>query len=139
MIKHLLFSEIGKYLFFGVLATIVYFVTRTVTFEMFSSAISSSILASSISILFAFFTNDFFVFNQQTNGRLKRLIKFFMARLFTLFLDMLLAWLLVDKYPSILGVFVHNNITSINLLEILISQTSIIILNYIISKFLIFE
>ena len=118
-------SEIGKYLFFGILATIVYFVTRTVTFEIFSSAILSSILASSISILFAFFTNDLFVFTQQTNGRLKRLIKFYMARLFTLFLDMLLAGLLVDKYPSILGVFVHNNMEAINLLESFRSQTSI--------------
>ena len=118
-------SEIGKYLFFGILATIVYFVTRTVTFEIFSSAILSSILASSISILFAFFTNDLFVFTQQTNGRLKRLIKFYMARFFTLFLDMLLAGLLVDKYPSILGVFVHNNMEAINLLESFRSQTSI--------------
>ena len=118
-------SEIGKYLFFGILATIVYFVTRTVTFEIFSSAILSSILASSISILFAFFTNDLFVFTQQTNGRLKRLIKFYMARLFILFLDMLLAGLLVDKYPSILGVFVHNNMEAINLLESFRSQTSI--------------
>ena len=132
-------SEIGKYLFFGILATIVYFVTRTVTFEIFSSAILSSILASSISILFAFFTNDLFVFTQQTNGRLKRLIKFYMARLFTLFLDMLLAGLLVDKYPSVLGVFVHNNMEAINLLESFRSQTSIIILNYIINKFFIFE
>ncbi|ARI60664.1 GtrA family protein [Streptococcus salivarius] len=138
-INNILLSETIKYLFFGVLATIVYFITRTITYLIFDSAIFSSVIASIISILFAFFTNDIFVFNQSSQKRIKRLIKFFIARLFTLLLDMFFAWFLVDKYPNILGVLVKHNIQIVNILESFISQFFIIVLNYIISKFLIFK
>lgn len=138
-LKNFLFSETGKYILFGILATIVYFLMRNITYIIFYSAILSSVFASITSILFAFFTNDFFVFTQSSYGRLKRLIKFIIARLFTLILDMFLAWLLVDKYPDILGTLVKNNMQAINLLESLIAQFSIIVLNYILSKFLIFK
>ena len=138
-INNILLSETIKYLFFGVLATIVYFITRTITYLIFDSAIFSSVIASIISILFAFFTNDIFVFNQSSQKRIKRLIKFFIARLFTLLLDMFFAWFLVDKYPNILGVLVKHNIQIVNILESFISQFFIIVLNYIISKFLIFN
>ncbi len=137
--KNFLFSEVVKYIFFGILATIVYFATRTTTFAIFDSAVLSSIIASILSILFAFFTNDFFVFDQPSNGRIKRLMKFFVARIFTLFLDMFLAWLLVDKYPNVIGNFVQDNMHSINLVESFISQVAIIILNYIISKLFVFK
>ena len=132
-INNILLSETIKYLFFGVLATIVYFITRTITYLIFDSAIFSSVIASIISILFAFFTNDIFVFNQSSQKRIKRLIKFFIARLFTLLLDMFFAWFLVDKYPNILGVLVKHNIQIVNILESFISQFFIIVLNYIIS------
>ena len=138
-INNILLSETIKYLFFGVLATIVYFITRTITYLIFDSAIFSSVIASIISILFAFFTNDIFVFNQSSQKRIKILIKFFIARLFTLLLDMFFAWFLVDKYPNILGVLVKHNIQIVNILESFISQFFIIVLNYIISKFLIFK
>jgi putative flippase GtrA len=138
-LKSILLSETVKYLFFGVLATVVYFATRTITYIIFNSAVFSSVVASIISILFAFFTNDFFVFNQPSQKRIGRLIKFFIARLFTLFLDMFLAWLLVDRYPNILGVLVKYNIQIVNILESFISQFLIITINYIISKFLIFK
>ena len=138
-INNILLSETIKYLFFGVLATIVYFITRTITYLIFDSAIFSSVIASIISILFAFFTNDIFVFNQSSQKRIKRLIKFFIARLFTLLLDMFFAWFLVDKYPNILDVLVKHNIQIVNILESFISQFFIIVLNYIISKFLIFK
>ena len=138
-INNILLSETIKYLFFGVLATIVYFITRTITYLIFDSAIFSSVIASIVSILFAFFTNDIFVFNQSSQKRIKRLIKFFIARLFTLLLDMFFAWFLVDKYPNILGVLVKHNIQIVNILESFISQFFIIVLNYIISKFLIFK
>ena len=117
----------------------MYFITRTITYLIFDSAIFSSVIASIISILFAFFTNDIFVFNQSSQKRIKRLIKFFIARLFTLLLDMFFAWFLVDKYPNILGVLVKHNIQIVNILESFISQFFIIVLNYIISKFLIFK
>ena len=52
---------------------------------------------------------------------------------------MFFAWFLVDKYPNILGVLVKHNIQIVNILESFISQFFIIVLNYIISKFLIFK
>ncbi len=137
--KFFLFSEIGKYFFWGVLTTIVYFVARTVTYLLFNSATISSALASIIAILFAFFTNDLFVFNQSANKRINRLIKFCLARMFTLVLDMFLAWLLVEHFPNIIGSIVNYNMQIVNMVESIIAQFLIFVFNYLISKLLVFK
>ena len=58
--KKLLSSEVFKYLFFGVLATLVYMGTRLVIFALTQSATTSAVIANVIAIMFAFFTNDYF-------------------------------------------------------------------------------
>lgn len=132
-------SEVFKYLFFGVLATIVYTVCRIFIFSATQSAILSSLIATIIAILFAFFTNDTFVFNQVKQGWWARLIKFFTARLSTLVLDLILAYLFVTKFPHIIGQFINNQLNLVNLIETVISQFLIIVINYFLSKFLIFK
>ena len=61
-------TEIFKYLFFGILATLVYMVSRTLIFQLTKQGTLSAVLANAIAIIFAFFTNDIFVFNQETAG-----------------------------------------------------------------------
>ncbi|MFV8062996.1 GtrA family protein [Streptococcus pluranimalium] len=132
-------NEVVKYLFFGILATIVYITFRLLGFTITNNVSFSVILANIVAILFAFFTNDFYVFPQRRSGWIKRLIKFFIARLFTLFIDFILAYLLVEKFPDIIGMFVDHNLAYVNGIETMLGQIVVIVLNYVISKFLIFN
>ena len=133
--KKLISNEVFKYLFFGVLTTLVYMVTRVAFFSLTQSATFSAVVANIVAIIFAFVTNDYFVFNQIRTGWFRRLVKFFMARLATLVLDLALAYLLVTKYPQIIGQFVNDNIAMVNMVETIFSQVLIIVLNYVLSMF----
>ncbi|MGT2960911.1 GtrA family protein [Streptococcus caballi] len=137
--KSLLSNEIFMYLVFGVLATLVYMLSRTIIFTFCHQATLSAVIASFISIIFAFFTNDRFVFRQVPEGWWGRLCKFFLARLSTLLLDAALAFLFVQKFPNIIGQFVGNNLDLVNGIETIISQVLIIVLNYVFSKLLVFK
>lgn len=137
--KKLISSEVFKYLFFGVLTTLVYMVTRVAFFSLTQSATFSAVVANIVAIIFAFVTNDYFVFNQVRTGWFRRLVKFFMARLATLVLDLALAYLLVTKYPQIIGQFVNDDIAMVNMVETIFSQVLIIVLNYVLSKLLVFR
>lgn len=132
-------SEVSLYLVFGVLATLVYMITRSIFFAITREATISAVIASFTSIIFAFFTNDSFVFKQVRQGWFQRFVKFFIARLSTLALDLVLAYLLVTKFPQIIGQFVHQNIDAVNAIETLFSQVLIIVLNYVFSKLLVFK
>ena len=48
-------TEVFKYLFFGVLATLVYMVSRTLIFQLTKQGTLSAVLANAIAIIFAFF------------------------------------------------------------------------------------
>ena len=137
--KKLISNEVFKYLFFGVLTTLVYMVTRVAFFSLTQSATFSAVVANIVAIIFAFVTNDYFVFNQVRTGWFRRLVKFFMARLATLVFDLALAYLLVTKYPQIIGQFVNDNIAMVNMVETIFSQVLIIVLNYVLSKLLVFR
>ena len=132
-------SEVYLYLVFGVLATLVYMITRSILFAITREATISAVIANFTAIIFAFFTNDSFVFKQVRQGWFQRFVKFFIARLSTLALDLVLAYLLVTKFPQIIGQFVHQNIDAVNAIETLFSQVLIIVLNYVFSKLLVFK
>ena len=102
-------TEVFKYLFFGILATLVYMVSRTLIFQLTKQGTLSAVLANAIAIIFAFFTND-----------------------------LALAYFLVDTYPEIIGQFVGHSQAWVNGIESLFAQVLIIVLNYIISKFFVF-
>lgn len=137
--KKLLQTEAMKYLIFGVLATLVYMLTREIIFYSTKEAILSAIVANITAVLFAFITNDLFVFKQARQGRLKRFGQFIGARLATLVLDLLLAWFFVTAFPQIIGQFVNQDRVWINRIETFFAQVLIIVLNYLISKFFIFK
>nr|WP_246447900.1 GtrA family protein [Streptococcus pacificus] len=138
-IKKLWAMELIKYLFFGVLTTLVYFVSRTALFLQLNQALVSALIANIVAILFAFFVNDRFVFLQDKTGRLKRLIQFFFARVSTLVLDALLALVFVDRFPNLIGQFVNYDLKMVNLIETILSQIAILVINYLLSKYLIFK
>lgn len=139
LIKKLINNEVISYLIFGVLTTVVYLIARMLIFAISQEATISAVIANIIAILFAFFTNDRFVFKQRPQGWPKRLVSFFSARLLTLVIDLALAFFLVEQYPQIIGQFVNQDLNKVNVIESLIAQVLIILLNYIISKFLVFK
>ena len=137
--KKLLQSEGILYLIFGGLTTLVYMVTSLLLSAFAIDAGLSATIANIISVLFAFITNDTIVFRQERKGWLYRLGKFVLARLATALIDIALAYLLVTRYPNLIGQFVNNDYHLVNLIEMLFSQVLIILLNYVFSKVFVFK
>ena len=75
----------------------------------------------------------------QRKGWFIRFVKFFIARLSTLVLDLALAYLLVEKFPQIIGQFVNNDVIWVNRIETILAQVLIMVTNYVISKWLVFK
>lgn len=139
LIKTFFDNEILSYLFFGGATTLVSIVSRLVIYHISHQEILATALANIIGILFAFITNDTFVFKQERKNWLIRLVKFFLARLSTLGLDLLLTYIFVTTFPDLIGQFVEYNIDWVNMIETILAQILIIILNYIFSKIYIFK
>ena len=138
-IKVLFDNEIFSYLFFGVATTLVSILTRLLLYQLTHQELLATTLANMIGIVFAFTTNDTIVFKQKRKNWSYRLLKFFIARLSTLLLDLLLTYIFVTQFPNIIGQFVSNNIDIVNTIETFISQFLIIVLNYIFSRVYIFK
>ena len=138
LIKAFFDNEILSYLFFGGATTLVSILSRLVIYRIGHQEILATILANIIGILFAFITNDTVVFKQERKNWPIRLVKFFLARLSTLGLDVLLTYIFVTSYPDIIGQFVNDQLDQVNAIETLIAQVLIIILNYIFSKVYVF-
>ena len=138
LIKTFFDNEILSYLFFGGATTLVSILSRLVIYRISHQEILATILANIIGILFAFITNDTIVFKQKRKNWPIRLVKFFLARLSTLGLDVLLTYIFVTSYPDIIGQFVNDQLDQVNAIETLIAQVLIIILNYIFSKVYVF-
>ena len=138
LIKAFFDNELLSYLFFGGATTLVSILSRLVIYRISHQEILATILANIIGILFAFITNDTVVFKQERKNWPIRLVKFFLARLSTLGLDVLLTYIFVTSYPDIIGQFVNDQLDQVNAIETLIAQVLIIILNYIFSKVYVF-
>ncbi len=124
-------NDIVLYIFFGGLTTIVSFVTFWLFEYIFNL---HELIANSISwvaaVAFAFFTNRIWVFNSPTYSTvkfLKQLILFYVGRVFSFLVEMLIIWVFITK----LG----NNALIIKLIATII----VLVLNYIISKLIVFK
>lgn len=125
------YEEVIKYIVIGVITTVInYF-----TFAMLSSVLKvdmhiSNIIAWIVSVIFAYFANKIFVFESKSFAADvigKEIISFGAARVFSLLLE-----------EAILYIFV--NVLNMNQLVIkLIANVVVMIVNYILSKFIIFK
>ena len=138
-IKNFFDNEILSYLFFGVATTLFSIIVRITIFYFFQQELWATALGNIAGILFAFFTNDTIVFKQKRKNWFKRLIKFTTARFITFLLDLLLTFIFVTSFPHIIGQFVGDNLNTINTIETIFAQVTIIILNYIFSKVFVFK
>ena len=129
---YLKYKEIINYLIFGVLTTIVslltyYLLVLTILNPNNSIELQIANIISWITcVTFAYITNRKYVFNSKDKNITKEIIKFYSSRLTTLFLDMIIMYIFVTKLQF------NDKIIKI------IAQILIIILNYILSKLLVF-
>ena len=125
------YSELISYGIFGVLTTIINYLSYVIFTRVFNlDIVVSNLIAWIVSVIFAFVTNKLIVFKSK-KMELKVILKeagaFLAARIFSLILDMLI-------------LYVMSEIMGINdLIVKIISNIIVIIVNYIISKFFIFK
>ena len=127
------YEELINYLIIGILTTVVSLATYyllTLTILNASNAIYlqiSNIIAWLASVTFAYFTNRKFVFKVQNKSNIREGINFYLSRISTLLIDMIIMYIFVSLLKF------DNRIMK------LITQIVIIILNYILSKFIVFK
>lgn len=96
-----------SYLVFGVLTTVVYFITRFTIIALTDNSMLGVTLAQVIAILFAYITNKVFVFKNKewrVKHVLKQLFGFVLGRLFVFTLDLGITFITVEKFSNF---FIH--------------------------------
>lgn len=124
------YKEAILYLFFGGCSTLVNIVTYGIGTRILEwDVVSANILAWVCSVIFAYLTNKFFVFESKANDLntlFKEVLSFFSARIVTLLLDVA-----IMKF----GIYFGIN----DLIMKVIANIFVIIANYIFSKLFIFK
>ncbi len=127
------YIKIFRYLFFGFLTTLLTLLTYYLLTMFFLDVHHpfelqlANIFSWIVGFLFAYITNRLFVFSSKNKLVRKEFIYFFLSRLLTLLLDIFIMYLFVTilKY--------NDKIMK------LISQLLVIIFNYLLSKFFVFN
>lgn len=127
------YEEIINYLVIGVLTTVVTLIAYYICVYTFLDPNKTielqiaNVLSWVVGVTFAYITNRKIVFKSNEKNIKKELSKFIIGRLTTLFTDMLFMFITVSTLN------LNDKIMKI------ISNIIVIILNYIISKFMIFK
>lgn len=125
------YEDIIKYLFFGVLATIV----NIVVYYVFANVLEfhymvANVIAWVVAVLFAYTTNRTWVFVSQIKdlrGICKEFMLFISCRIATLFLELAIMYVMI----SLMGI--DDMITKY------VCQVVVIVSNYVFSKLIIFR
>ena len=133
-IKELYFKykEIINYLIIGGLTTVVsliiyYSLVLTILNPEVALELQiANILSWIVAVIFAYYTNRKYVFESKNNSK-SEMLKFFLSRIGTLIIDMLLMFIFVSV--------LHFN----DKIMKIIVQIVVIVLNYILSKFIVFK
>lgn len=123
--------ETITYLISGVLTTLVNYVTYVLSTKVFDiDKYISNIIAWILAVLFAYVVNDIWVFKSKRNGLISeiiKIIKFFAARVFSLFVE-------------VLGLYVFTTLMNFNdLIVKAMLAVIVIVINYIFSKLFVFN
>lgn len=125
------YKEVLLYLLFGVMTTAVNIVVFFLLEQILGwQYLQANIVAIVVSILFAFFTNQRYVFRSQSSTLELKLREFFLFvsfRAISGILDMLLLWMIVD------GIGMDSTIAKV------ITQVLVVFMNYFFSKFFVFQ
>ena len=125
------YRELVSYVFWGVMTTTVNYVSYTLLTEVSHvHYMAGTIAAWTVSVLFAYFVNKLFVFQSRDwawRVALRELWQMVASRLFSLGLEMAIMWFFVDT--------MHFN----HLIVKLAANVVVVIVNYVLSKFIIFR
>lgn len=130
---YLRYKEIINYLIMGVLTTVVSLASYYVCVLTFLNPQepvqlqAANVISWVISATFAYLTNRRFVFESRNRNLIKEASAFYLSRLGTLLLDMLIMFVSV----SVMGM--NDKIAK------LIVQVIVVIANYVLSKFFVFQ
>lgn len=130
---YLKYKEIINYLIFGVLTTVVSLVTYYICVYTIldpDNAVQlqiANVISWIISVAFAYITNRKFVFESKEKNKIKEASKFVTSRIATLLMDMAI------MYVGVTVLRFNDKIMK------LISQVVVIVMNYILSKILVFK
>lgn len=126
-------KEVINYLIFGILTTLInlltYFILTSIWLDAFKviELQSANIISWITAVIFAYFTNRKYVFDSKNNNKIKEIFSFFIARLTTLVVDMIIMYLGVNI------LFLNDKFVKI------ISQIIVIVANYVLSKLFVFK
>lgn len=127
------YEEIINYAIIGVLTTVIslaiyYALVYTVLDPNKPIELQiANILAWIVAVTFAYITNRIIVFKSKSNSILKEAVKFYSARIVTLLFDMAFMFATVTWFS------LNDKVMKI------VSNVIIIVLNYVLSKFLVFN
>ena len=129
-------KEIMLYLFFGVLTTLINILSFWLCSDVIFIGIEnqdinitlSNIIAFILSVLFAFFTNKYYVFkDKEKSNTLSQLTHFTLSRVFTFTFEMV-------------GILLFVNLLHVDkMISKIVFSFIVVILNYVFSKLLIFN
>ncbi|MCL2592500.1 MAG: GtrA family protein [Defluviitaleaceae bacterium] len=130
LIYKILKHESFKYLVAGGFTTLISIGVYTAFIKLGFDVIVSNTVSTIMAVLFAYFANKVWVF-RQNNFKPAHMVKesftFFLGRFVTYVLDTAMIWMLVEKI-------------SVNpIISKLITQVVIIVLNYVVSKKIVFK
>ena len=133
VIKRLLSREVLTYLIAGGLTTIVNFVVYGVLFNYLDVAnMVANTIAWVVAVIFAYVVNNYWVFQNETSSSKKegeKLVKFFSARVITLIIESAGMFVFIDVL----------NLEQYNMIVKGVIAIIVIILNYIFSKWFVFD
>ena len=124
------YREFLSYVFFGVLTTVVNYVSYLLLAPLFSTTTIPTAIAWALSVIFAYVTNRIFVFRSQARGFRAlawEILTFFGARLLSGVLDAGIMWIFADRLK------LNDKVVK------LASNVFVVIFNYVASKLVIFR
>ena len=145
MFKKIVSREMFDYLLFGVLTTVVNFISFHLCEKLFGTklALVSNIIAWIVSVLFAFVTNKFIVFRSNSTDSktlTKEFVSFTGARLLSLGIEelgLIIAQFVFNADKKVFHILSHD--ISGTMTSKIILSVIVVILNYIFSKLFIFK
>lgn len=126
------YRELISYGFWGVMTTLVNYAVYFISRKLFGAEnyLACNLIAWTLAVVFAFVVNKIFVFESRSWERklvLREAWQFLSARIFSGVLDMAIMWFFVD----VLGFS--------DVIIKIISNIIVIVLNYVLSKLIIFR
>lgn len=129
-LKKLINKETFSYLVFGVLTTVVDFLTYIILTHLSVNYMFANVISWIFAVIFAYVTNKIFVFNSKSTKKevlIDEILSFVSARLFSLIFSL---------------VFIYGMVTLLgtnDLIAKILSSVFVVIINYVLSKFYIFK